>query len=185
MSDADKNKLPAQRVTLAGSRSALVVPCCLAILFAVIGIAELKHGIKSQAGLFCLLALGQLFNVPERWKDYRQVRQGIEVYTPAQVERPDDMPVPKAISVTVVLILSGFVGVVSIGIIALAAHIAFSTPVGCIAAIGILLFLWLLTAYFWHRILTEKPSAQPVLVQRQPEGVWPPAPAMTTEKDNQ
>ncbi len=184
MSDLDKDKLPQERLTLSGVRNAFIFPCCLAILFAVMGLVELKQGNKMYAGWFCFVALGQLFNVSGRWKDYRQVKQGIEVYAPAQVERPDGMPVPKAISVTVVLILSGFVGVASIGIIVLAAHIAFSTPIGCIAAIGILLFLWLLTAYFWHRVLTETPSAKPVLVQRQPEGVWPPAPAMTTEKDN-
>ena len=182
MSDLDKNKLPPERMTLSGIRNCLIFSCCLAILFAVMGIAELKHGTRMYAGGFCLVALSQLFNVPRMWKDYRQVKQGRDVYVPAQAETAPLTPVPKTISVTVVLVLSGFVGVASLVIIA--AGISFNTLVVWSVAAGILLLLWLLTAYFWYRVLAQTPLAKPVLLQEQSEGVWPPAPRTAVEDDN-
>lgn len=182
MSDLDKNKLPPERLTLSGIRNALIFSCCLAILFTVVGLVELKQGNKMYAGGFCLVALGQLFdNVPQRWKDYRQVKQGMDVYAPAQAETAPLTPVPKTISVTVVLILSSIVGVVSVMIV-LAAYISFNTVVGWSVATGTLLFLWLLTAYYWYRIFTENPPAKPKVFQEQTEGVWPPAP-LTADVD--
>ncbi len=180
MSNKD-DRLPPERMTLFRVRNYLILACCLAILFAAMGLAQLKHDIKGYAVLFCLVALSQLSNVPQMWKDYRQVKQGIEFYMPAQAETAPLTPVPNTISVTVVLILSGFAGAASLVIVA--AAISFNTLVGWSAAAGILLLLWLLIAYFWHRIFTEEPPFKPALLPEQPEGVWPPAPRVA-EDDN-
>ena len=185
MSDRQQREQPEKthRLTLRESRVALVVSLVACLTLSALGLVELRYGNKMYAGAFCLFALSQLFNVPSRWKDYRIVKQGAEVYIPAQIERPAEAPVPKAVSFVVVLVLSGFVGTVSI-VIVLAAHISFNTLTGWSVASGILLFLWLSTAYCWHRVLTDMPQGKPVQLAEQPEGVWPPAPLIAVEEDN-
>ena len=180
MSDLDKNKLSPERLTLSGVRNALFFSCCLVALLTVMGLVELKQGNRMYAGWFCLVALGQLFNVPQMWKNYRQVKQGIDVYVPAQAATAPLTPVPRTISVTVVLVLSGFVGIGSI-VVLLAVHICFNTPAGWLAAVGILSFLWLITAYCWYSILSEKPRLPAVPVHEQREGVWPPPPSASDQ----
>ena len=160
------------RLTLRGSRNALVLPLCLALLSTAYGLYELMHGDKMQAGLFCLVALSQMVTVPALWKCYLLVRQGTAVYAPAQAQ---PYILPKAVSVAAILILTGFVATSS-AVVVLFTSANLNTRTGWAIAGLILLLLWLLCAYHWYRIVTEKRLPVPATTQEQPESVWPPAP---------
>lgn len=133
-----------------------------------------------QAGLFCLVALSLMVNVPALWRCYRLVRQGVAVYAPAQVSAL----VPKAVSVGVTLVLTGLVGLGSVFIV-MGTLANFNTLIGWTVAGVILLPLWLLTGYFWYRVVRRERQIITVIPPEPSEGVWPPAPQRRRESDHE
>lgn len=88
---------------------------------------------------------------------------------------------PQIVSVIAILILTLFVIVCSAFTIYIT-YTHFSTQKGWIVCAMAVLSVLTFLGYCWYGIATEKPSAA-LHPQGQPEGVWPPAPVMTTERD--
>ena len=102
------------------------------------------------------------------------------MYAVAQVE----MPIPKVISLVAVLILTGIIGISSAFALFITVSF-FNTLTGWIIMLSVASPLWLFTGYCWYRIFSEKRKAALTGPQKQPEGVWPPAPLNTDENDNE
>lgn len=170
----DEKPLEAQdkRLTLQKSRNAFLMPLCLALLSAAYGLYKVANGDKMQAGISCFVLLSQLLNMPALWGRYRLIKQGHVVYIDTASQSPS---VPKAVSAVVALALTGIVGVSS-AVAVLIFYTNFNTLGGWAVAGLLVLPLWLYTSYCWYRIVCEKRQIVPSILQKQPEGVWPPAP---------
>ncbi len=89
---------------------------------------------------------------------------------------------PQMVSLIAILIFTLLVGLCSAFTIYIT-YLHFSTQKGwtvCAMSVG---SVWFFVGCCWSRIFAEQtPPAIPD--QEQPEGVWPPAPIMTTERNN-
>ncbi len=92
---------------------------------------------------------------------------------------------PKAqlASLIAILIFTLLVGLCSAFIVYIT-YTRFDTQKGwtvcAVAVLSVLAFI----GNCWYRVFTEKPLVRPEAIYEQPEGVWPPAPVMTTERNN-
>ncbi len=97
-------------------------------------------------------------------------------------ERTHPPQLPQIVSVIATVIFTLFVGVCSAFTLYITyAH--FNTQKGwivCAMSVGSVCFF---AGYCWYRIFTEPPPVT-LQFQEQTEGVWPPAPVMTTKRDN-
>ena len=97
-------------------------------------------------------------------------------------ERTHPLQLPRIVSVIAIVIFTLFAGVCSAFTIYITyAH--FSTQKGWMVCALSVLSVCFFVGYCWYRVLTEKPLTTSQF-QEQTEGVWPPAPVMTTKRDN-
>lgn len=90
---------------------------------------------------------------------------------------------PQIVSVIANSILTLFVGLCSAFTIYITyAH--FSTQKGWTVCAMSVLSVLALIGCCWYRVFTEKPAVEPEAYQEQTEGVWPPAPVVTTKRNN-
>jgi len=180
MNDLDDNKLPRQRLTVERMTGLLRVQSGVVLFLTAIGISQLfvRHFLLAAAALVAAVALALI--VFSLWKQHRMVKAGTAVYA---VLPRSEFQMPQIVSIGVVLVLTGFVGLCSAFVVSITIA-NFNTQVGWTVSGVTLLAIWLFIAYCWYRIFTDKPQARPVLVQEQPEGVWPPAPFIPENYDN-
>ena len=86
-------------------------------------------------------------------------------------------------SVLALLILTLFVSLCSTFIIYVT-DTHFNTQKGWTVCAMSVLSVLAFIGYCWYHVFIEKPLVKPDFHQEQPEGVWPPAPVMTTERNN-
>ena len=90
---------------------------------------------------------------------------------------------PPIVSVIAILIFTLFVGVCSAFTIYIT-DTHFNTQKGWTVCAMAVLSVLMFVGYCWYRVFTEKAAVKPEVFQEQPEGVWPPAPVMTIERNN-
>ncbi len=180
MTDLDKNKPPPQRLIVERMTGLLRVQSIVVLFLTAIGISQLfvRHFLLAAAALVAAAALALI--VFGLWEQHHMVKAGTAVYT---APLRSEFQMPQIVSIAVVLVLTVFVGVCSAFVICITIA-NFNTQAGWTFCGLTLLAVWLFIAYCWYRIFTDKPQARPVLVQEQPEGVWPPAPRVATKEDN-
>ena len=93
------------------------------------------------------------------------------------------LQLPQIVSVIAILIFTLFVGLCSAFTIYIT-DTHFNTQKGWTVCAMSVLSVLAFIGYCWYRVFTEKPVARPEVYQEQTEGVWPPAPVVTTERNN-
>ena len=93
------------------------------------------------------------------------------------------LQLPQIVSIVAILILTLLVGVCSAFVIYIT-DTHFNTQKGWTVCAMSVLSVLAFIGYCWYRVFTEKAVVKPEVTQEQPEGVWPPAPVMTTERNN-
>ena len=156
------------------------MPVSLGCLLLALSFVALGVGQKAGAALVGVIGLMQFAILPALWKRHKDVKQGLVVYVAVANTHP--MRMPQFVSIAVVLVVTAFVGLCSAFIIYVVRQY-FNTQTGWTVCGVTLLAIWLFVGYCWYRIFTEKPTAKPVLLQEQTEGVWPPPPRVVKDND--
>ncbi len=98
-------------------------------------------------------------------------------------EKAHPTHLPQIMSVLAILILTLFISVCSAFTISIT-YTHFNTQKGWTVCAMSVLSVFAFVGYCWYRVFTEKAAVKPEVTQEQPEGVWPPAPVMTSERNN-
>ena len=172
--EAEPNGEQGRPLTLTEARFDVLQTLIGSLFFPILGgMIFLERGNKIMGIFVCLIAPSQWLFFSQSVKSYRLVKQGMTVY----VHAPKPLPVPKLVSVPVVLALSIIVFVID-AIAIFIAGMRVHTLEAWGIAIAVMLPLTLYTAHCWYRIGSEQRRARAAAFQ-EGEGVWPPAPRDT------
>jgi len=159
----------------------VIVDACFCLLFAWWGRNALQAGDKLAELLFCIAASTDFLLLPLFVWNFLRVKRGIPVMV-----RHEAAPATPQVAFRNLCAMMGSLGTVAVVLATCDLFRDFYTIKTLeekLFTVGFGMMLWLLYGLGWLWLLGQRPSP-PLAAQEQTEGVWPPAPYITTEEDN-
>ncbi len=113
-------------------------------------LATPQHRSRYSVLTICFWGVFWAISLLQSWKQYRLIKQGVAVY----VTSPKPLPLPKLVSVPVVLALSVIVFVID-AMAVFIAGVRIHTLVAWVIAVAVMLPLTSYAGYCWYRIAGE------------------------------
>jgi Na+/melibiose symporter-like transporter len=179
MNDASDSKAAAkpQRkpLSLRRARAIVIAMTGFLLLVAAEGVHDIHVGKTFFALLDCLVAAFSLLTLPIHFFLYLQVKKGVTIML-RPVPLPSLPDAPFLISVICMALMT--LMVIAAGLVTYYIGFVLSHSLSARIIIAVVnLCFWLITAFFWYRLMTEKRSTKKIgPILEQTEDVWPPAP---------